>query len=139
MQEINSPRLDFDRDLDSFDSQRKFVYELNANKNFFSCKKIIIILFYYSCVNFSILPLRILYFPCYVKVFLDFKLERIFFLLKNGKIQKIFQSILCQMDKWNLFLITNVLLFDAVTILIHHFVLFFSTLSQKVSLFFLLF
>ena len=35
------------------------------------------------------------------------------------------------MDKWNLFLGTNVLLFDVLTILIHHFVLFFSILSQK--------
>ena len=34
------------------------------------------------------------------------------------------------MDKWNL-LSTNVLLFDVLTILIHHFVLFFSILSQK--------
>ena len=35
------------------------------------------------------------------------------------------------MDKWNLFLSTHVLLFDVLTILIHHFVLFFSILSQK--------
>ena len=76
---------------------------------------------------FSLLPLRILYFPCYVEVSLDFKLERIF----KKKFPKIFQSILCRMDKWNLFLSTNVLLFDVLTILIHHFVLFFSILSQK--------
>ena len=35
------------------------------------------------------------------------------------------------MDKWNLFLSTNVLLFD---VLIHHFVLYFSILSQKKNL-----
>ena len=35
------------------------------------------------------------------------------------------------MDKWNLFLSTNVLLFDVPTILIRHLVLFFSILSQK--------
>ena len=33
------------------------------------------------------------------------------------------------MDKWNLS--PNVLLFDVLTILIHHFILFFSILSQK--------
>ena len=76
---------------------------------------------------YSLLPLRILYFPCYVEVSLDFKLERIF----KKKFPKIFQSILCRMDKWNLFLSTYVLLFDILTILIHHFVLFFSFLSQK--------
>ena len=42
-----------------------------------------------------------------------------------------FQSILCRMEKCNLFLGTNVLLVDFLTILIHHFVLFFSILSQK--------
>ena len=76
---------------------------------------------------YSLLPLRILYFPCYVEVSLDFKLERIF----KKKFPKIFQSILCRMDKWNLFLRTYVLLFDVLTILIHHFALFFSILSQK--------
>ena len=35
------------------------------------------------------------------------------------------------MDKLDLSLRTNVLLFDVLTILIHHFVLFFSILSQK--------
>ena len=39
------------------------------------------------------------------------------------------------MDKWNLFLSTNVLLFDAFVILIHHFVLFFSVLRQKEKLY----
>ena len=47
------------------------------------------------------------------------------------KIPKNFQHILCRMDKWNLFLSTNVLSFNVLTILIHHFVLFFSILSQK--------
>ena len=77
---------------------------------------------------FSLLSLRILYFPCYVEVSLDSKLERIF---KKKKISKIFQSMLCGMDKCNVFLSTNVLLFDVLTILIHHFMLFFSILSQK--------
>ena len=39
--------------------------------------------------------------------------------------------MVCRMDKCNLFLSTNVLLFEVLTILIHHFVLFFSILSQK--------
>ena len=59
---------------------------------------------------------------------LDFELERIKKKIKN---LKIFQRLLCRMDKWNLFLSANVLLFDVLTILIHHFVLFFSILSQK--------
>ena len=71
---------------------------------------------------FSLLPLRILYFPCYVEVSLDFKLEHV----KEKKFPKTFQSILCWMDKWDLFLSTNVLLFDFLTILIRQFVLFFS-------------
>ena len=58
---------------------------------------------------------------------LDFQLE----LIKKKKMPKIFQSILCRMDKWNLFFSTNVLLFDVLTILINRFVLFFSILSQK--------
>ena len=66
---------------------------------------------------FPLLPLRILYFPCYVEESLDFILERI---LK--KIPKGFQSILCRMDKWNLFLNTNAFLLDVLTISIHHFV-----------------
>ena len=45
------------------------------------------------------------------------------------KVPKIFQSMLSWMDKCNLFLGTNVLLFDVLTILIHHFVLSFSILS----------
>ena len=65
-------------------------------------------------------------FPLLLLIILDFELERIF-----TKIPKIFQSILCLMDKWDLFLSTNVLLFDVFTVLIHYFVLFFSILSQK--------
>ena len=47
------------------------------------------------------------------------------------KVPKIFQSTLSWMDKCNLFLGTNVLLFDVLTVLVHHFVLFCSILSQK--------
>ena len=61
---------------------------------------------------FSILPLRILYFPCYVEVSLDSKLER-----NKKKFLKTFQSMLSRMDKLDLFLNTNVLLFDVLTIL----------------------
>ena len=64
------------------------------------------------------------------RVFLDLELECIK-KKKKEKIPEIFQSILCGMDKWNLILTTNVLLFDVLTILIHHFVLFFSILSQR--------
>ena len=35
------------------------------------------------------------------------------------------------MDKYNIFLSTNILLFYVLTILIHHFVLFFNIISQK--------
>ena len=75
---------------------------------------------------FSLLPLRLLYFLCYVEVYLNSKLKRKF--SKNNdnnnskKIPKNFKSILCQMDKCNLFLSTNVLLFDFFTISIHRFV-----------------
>ena len=69
---------------------------------------------------FSILPPRVLYFPCYVEAFLDSKLELNF--SRKKKIPKIFQRIFCSMDKCNLFLDTNVLLFDVLIILIHHLV-----------------
>ena len=78
---------------------------------------------------FSLLPLRILYFPCYFEVSLNFKLERTFFFFK--KIPNIFQSIFCRMDKWNLFLSTYILLINVLIFLIHHFVLFFSILYQN--------
>ena len=74
---------------------------------------------------FSLLPQRILYFPYYIKVSVDFKLERIF----KKKSKRFF--ILCRMEKLDLLWGTNVLLFDVLTILIGHFVLFFSILSQK--------
>ena len=85
-----------------------------------------ILLYYYIILLFSLLPRVVLYFSCNVEVSLGFKLNRI-----QIKFPKIFQSILCRMDKWNLFLSTNVLLFDTPTILIHHFVLLFSILSKK--------
>ena len=65
-------------------------------------------------------------FPFLRWILLDFELECIF-----KKTSKIIQSVLCRMNKRDLFLSTNVLFFDAVTILIHHSVLFFSILSQK--------
>ena len=74
---------------------------------------------------FSLLPQRILYFPYYIKVSVDFKLERIF----KKKSKRFF--ILCRMEKLDLLWGTNVLLFDVLTISIGHFVLFFSILSQK--------
>ena len=52
------------------------------------------------------------------------------FFPKRKKFPKNFQSILRRMNKYNLFLSTNVLSFDVLTILIHHFVLFFRILSQ---------
>ena len=67
---------------------------------------------------------------------LDSNLERIFSKTKKKKFLKIIQNILCQMVKYNLFLSTNVLLFDVLTILIHHFMLFFSSLSQKKEFYF---
>ena len=65
-------------------------------------------------------------FPFLRWILLDFELECIF-----KKTSKIIQSVLCRMNKRDLFLSTNVLFFDALTILIHHSVLFFSILSQK--------
>ena len=71
------------------------------------------------------LPLRILYAPCYVELpwILNYNVLK--------KISKIFQSILCRMNKWNFVLSTNVFSFDVLTILIHHFALCFSILSQE--------
>ena len=66
---------------------------------------------------FSLLPLRILYFPCYGEVSLDFELERIF----QKKIRRFFKT--CRMDKLILFLSASVLLLDLLTILIQHFVI----------------
>ena len=82
---------------------------------------------YYSCVMFSLLRLRVLYFPCYVEVSLDSNLER------KKKLPKIFQIMLSRMDKCNLVVSTNILLFDVLTMLIHHLVLFFSFLSLKIN------
>ena len=77
-----------------------------------------------------LLPLRVLYFPFYVEVFLDSKSERIFSTTKK-KFPKIFRIILCLMDKCNLFLSTSILLFDVLTILVHYFLLFFNSSCQK--------
>ena len=86
--------------------------------------------YYYIAILFLcyVFPFASAYFvfPLLRWIILDFELEHI---LKQ--ISKIFQSILCRIDKWNLFLSTNVLLFDVLNILILHFVLFFSILSQK--------
>ena len=88
------------------------------NKNYYY----IIILI--RCYVFP-LPLRILYAPCYVELpwILNYNVLK--------KISKIFQSILCRMNKWNFVLSTNVFSFDVLTILIHHFALCFSILSQE--------
>ena len=86
--------------------------------------------YYYIAILFLcyVFPFASAYFvfPLLRWIILDFELEHI---LKQ--ISKIFQSILCRIDKWNLFLSTNVLLFDVLNILILHFVLFFSILSRK--------
>ena len=67
---------------------------------------------------FSLLPLMVLYFPCCVRVSLDYKLE--FFSSNNKKnILMSFQSIMSQKTKCNLFLSTNVLFFGVLTILMH--------------------
>ena len=76
----------------------------------------IIILLFYSCVMLSLLLLRILYSPCYIEVSMNLKLERI----QKKKFSKFFQIILWWTDKLDLFLSTNVLLFDVLTISIHH-------------------
>ena len=120
------------RDLDSSYSKRKFAYEFTTNNNFFSCKQnyyCIVILF--LCFVF-LFASKDFVFPLLRWSILLFKLERI---KKKKKILKIFQSILCRMDICNLFLSTNALSFDVLTILIHHFVLIFSIASQKQKFF----
>ena len=78
-------------------------------------------MFYYSCVMFSLLSLRILYHSCS-----EFQIRTYLKKKENSKdfpkhIESDGQMELC----------TNVSLFDVLTILIHHFVLFYSILSQK--------
>ena len=65
------------RDLDSFYSQRKFVYEFTTNNNFFSRKQKLLLYCYIILVMFSFLPLRIFVFSLLRWSILDFKLERI--------------------------------------------------------------
>ena len=99
------------------------IFSSLVNKNF----NYIVILF--LCYVFSFVS-KDFVLPSYVEVSMNSKSERIFS-KKKKKFRKIFQSILCRMKKYNLVLSTNVLLYDVLTILIHHFVLFFRTLSQK--------
>ena len=114
------------RELDSSYSQRKFVYELTANNNFSSCKQkllfccyIIPVLCFPFCLCIFCISLASLNYPGFwIRTYLKKNL-------------KDFQSILCRINKWNLFLSTIVLLFDVLNILILHFVLFFSIFSQK--------
>ena len=82
---------------------------------------------------FPLLSLRVWYFPYYVEVSLDSTLERIFVFFKKKKFSKISRSILCRMDKYNLFLSTNIILLYVATILIDHFLLFFSNFSQRIK------
>ena len=95
---------------------------LQTITSFFVNKSYYYIVILFLCYDVPFFPLRILCFPHYVELSLGFKLE----LIKKV----FFQSTLCRMDKWNLLLITNVLLFDVISILIHHFVLLFNILSQ---------
>ena len=71
-----------------------------------------------------------MYFPGYVDISLDSKSERTFFRKKKQtkKRPKIFQYKYRRMD---LSLSTNVLLFDVLTILMQHVVLFFSILLSQ--------
>ena len=63
------------RDLGSFYSQRKFVYEFTTNNNFFSCKQKLL-LYCYICYVF---PFASKDFVCPLLrwIILDFELERI--------------------------------------------------------------
>ena len=63
------------------------------------------------------------FFPCFNKIYCYIVILFLCYVFP--------QSILCWMDKCNLFLSTNVLLFSVSTILIHHSMHFFSALSQK--------
>ena len=118
------------RNLDSSYIKKKYVYEFATINNFFSCKK-------------SHYYIAILLFLCYVFPFASngfvFPLtypgilnQNVFFSNNNKKkYPKTFQSILCRMDECNLFLNINSHLFDVLTLLTHHFMLFFSIFSQK--------
>ena len=99
------------------------IFSSLVNKNF----NYIVILF--LCYVFSFVS-KDFVLPSYFELSMNSKSERIFS-KKKKQFRKIFQSILCRMKKYNLVLSTNVLLYDVLTILIHHFVLFFRTLSQK--------
>ena len=116
------------RDLESFHKQRNLYTNLLrtiissiVNKNYYY----IVILFLYYVVPFASKGIA---FPLHVEGSLDSKFERFFF---KKNFPKIFQSILYRMDKFNSFLSTALLLFDVLTILIQHSVLFFTILSQK--------
>ena len=106
----------------------------------------IMYMIYLDMKHFSVVGLSIYYkkhiailFLCHVFPFaskgLDFTTLKYPWILNQNvfffKKRIFFQSVLCRMDKCNLFLSTNVLLFDVLIILIHHFVLFFSIHSQK--------
>ena len=98
---------------------RTIIFSL-VNKNYFFYLVILFVCYVFPLASKGFV------FPLLRWIILDFELERIF-----KKIPKIFQSILCRMDKWNLFLSTIILLFDVLTILMQHFVLLFSILIKK--------
>ena len=113
------------RGLDSSNSQRKFVYAFTTNNKIFSCKQN----YYYIAILFlcyaSLFASKDFACPLLRWIILYFELKRL------KKISKIPQSILCRVNKWNLHKCTNILLFDVLTILMHHSVLFFSIFRQK--------
>ena len=123
--EVSSRRLD----LDFSYSQRKLA---SVKKTMLFTLTVDVILFHYFCFMFSILFLRVLYFAGYVDISLDSKWERTFFRKKTNKQTKkrpkIFQYKYRRMD---LSLSTNILLFDVLTILMQHVVLFFSILLSQ--------
>ena len=105
--------------------QRKVISSL-VNKSYYYIVKL------FLCYVFTIAS-KDFVFPLLHWSILDFKLERI---LRKKNPKYFSKKIVCRMDKWNLFLRTNVLLLFAVlNLLIHRFVLFFSILSQKEKFF----
>ena len=101
---------------------RTIIFSL-VNKNYYY----IVILF---LCYVSFLPLRFCIFLATLEYPWILNQSAFFQKKRKKKTPKIFKSMLCQMEKCNLFLSANFLLIDVLLILIHHFLLFFSIPSQ---------
>ena len=121
------------RDLDSSYSQKKIYMNLQrtiisslVNKNY-CCIVILFLCYVFPFVSKDFV------FPLLRWSILDFKLERI---KKKKKKSEDFSKHIVSDGQIELILNHNVLLFDVLIILIHHFVLFSSILNQKKTFYF---